>query len=55
MRKRDGRGTLEGPRRRWEIIIKIGLNEIEWEGVEWVHLSVDRDKGTSGGMLLVRQ
>lgn len=33
MRKRDGKGILEGPRRGWENIIKIDLNEVGWEGV----------------------
>jgi hypothetical protein len=44
VRKRDGKGTLEGHRRRWENIIKIDLNEIEWEGVDWIHVAVDGDK-----------
>jgi hypothetical protein len=34
VRKRDGKGILEGPRRGWENIIKIDLNKVEWEGVE---------------------
>jgi len=25
--------------------IKMGLKEIGWEGVEWVHLAEDTDKG----------
>jgi hypothetical protein len=35
----DGR-----PRRRWEDNIRIGLREIEWEGVDWMHLAQDRDQ-----------
>lgn len=44
MRKRDGKGTLEGPRRRWEKIIKTDINEIEWEGADWIHVAVGGDK-----------
>jgi hypothetical protein len=44
VRKRDGKGTLEGSRRRWENIIKTELNEVEWEGVDWTDVAVDRDK-----------
>jgi hypothetical protein len=43
VRKLDGKGTLEGPRRRWDSI-KIDLNEIEWDGVDWIHVAVDKDK-----------
>lgn len=44
MRKRDGKGTLEETRRRWESMIKIDLTEIEWEGVDWIGVAVDRDR-----------
>jgi hypothetical protein len=30
-------------RRRWEDIIKMDLEERGWEGVDWIHLDVDRD------------
>jgi hypothetical protein len=29
---------------RWEDDIRIGLIEIGWEGVEWMHLVHDRDQ-----------
>jgi hypothetical protein len=44
VRKRDGKGTLEGPRRRCEKFIKIDLNKIKWKGVDWIHVAVDREK-----------
>jgi hypothetical protein len=44
VRKRDGKGILEGPRRGRENIIKIDLNEVEWEGVDWIDVAVERDK-----------
>jgi hypothetical protein len=31
-------------RSRWEDDIRIGLREIEWEGVDWMQLSQDRDQ-----------
>jgi hypothetical protein len=42
-------GKLEGkrphgrPRHRWEDNITIDLAEIQWKGVEWMHLVQDRD------------
>jgi hypothetical protein len=34
---------LERPRHRWEDGIKMDLGEIDWGGVEWIHLAEDRD------------
>jgi hypothetical protein len=31
------------PRRRWEDDIRMDLREREWEIVDWMHLSQDRD------------
>jgi hypothetical protein len=31
------------PRRRWEDNIRMGLREIGWELVHWMHLAQDRD------------
>jgi hypothetical protein len=42
--KPEGKRPLERPRRRWEEGIKIGLREIGWGGVEWIHLAQDRDR-----------
>jgi hypothetical protein len=35
---------LERPRRRWEDNIKIGLREIEWVRIDWIHVAQDRDQ-----------
>jgi hypothetical protein len=43
-------GKLEGkrppgrPRHRWEYNIKIDLREIEWDLMDWIDLSQDRDQ-----------
>jgi hypothetical protein len=31
-------------RRRWEDNIRMDLRETGWEGVDWMHLSRDRDQ-----------
>jgi hypothetical protein len=31
-------------RRRWEDNIKRNLQEVEWNGLEWIDLSQDRDR-----------
>jgi hypothetical protein len=46
--KPAGRRPLGRPRRRWVDNIKIDLNEIGWDGVDWVNwLRI----GTTGGLL----
>jgi hypothetical protein len=35
--------TCRRPRYRWEDNIRIDFREIGWEGVDWIHLSEDRD------------
>ena len=35
---KPGRIPLGRPRHRWEDNIKIELQEIEWESVDWVYL-----------------
>jgi hypothetical protein len=45
--KPEGQRPLEGPRRRWEDGIKMGLREVCGGGevVEaWIHLAQDRDR-----------
>jgi hypothetical protein len=40
----EGRRPLGRPKRRWEDNIYMNLREIEWEGVNWIHLAQDRDQ-----------
>jgi hypothetical protein len=42
--KPEGRRPLGRPRRRWKYNIGMDLREIEWEGVDWIHLDQDRDQ-----------
>jgi hypothetical protein len=36
--------SLRRPRCRWEDNIRIDLREIGWEGLDWIHLSQNRDQ-----------
>jgi hypothetical protein len=40
----DGRRPLGRPRRRWEDNIKMDLQEVGWEGVDWIDMAQDRDR-----------
>jgi hypothetical protein len=42
--KPKGKGPLRKLRYTWEEGIKIDLREVGWEGVEWIHLTQDRDQ-----------
>jgi hypothetical protein len=42
--KPKGKRPLGRLRHRWEDQIKMDLREIGWEGVEWIHLTQDRDR-----------
>jgi hypothetical protein len=42
--KSEGKRPLGRPRRRWADNIKMDLKEIEWDGVDWIHLAQDRDQ-----------
>jgi hypothetical protein len=42
--KSEGKRSLARPRRRWEDTIKMDLREILLRGVDWIHLSQDRDR-----------
>ena len=35
---------LGRPRRRWEDNIKMDLQEVECEGMDWIELAQDRDR-----------
>jgi hypothetical protein len=40
----EGRSPLGRPRRRWENVFRMDLEERGWGGVEWIHLAQDRDR-----------
>jgi hypothetical protein len=40
----EGRRPLGRPRRRWEDNIKMDLQEVGWEGVDWIDTAQDRDR-----------
>jgi len=39
----EGKRPFRRPRCRWEDNIRRDLREIEWEGVDWMHLPQDRN------------
>jgi len=43
VRKPEGKRPLGRPRFRWEDNIKMDLQEVECEGVDWIELPQDRD------------
>jgi hypothetical protein len=42
--KPEGKGPLNRPRRRWEDNIKMDLEEVGCEGIDWIELAQDRDR-----------
>jgi hypothetical protein len=42
--KPEGKRPLGRPRRRWVDNIIMDLREIEWDGVDWIELTQDRDQ-----------
>jgi hypothetical protein len=40
----EGRRPLGRPSRRWEDNIKMYLEEVGWEGVDWIDMAQDRDR-----------
>jgi len=42
--KPEGKISLGRTRRRWEENIRMDLSEIVWVGVNWIHLTQDRDQ-----------
>jgi len=43
-RKLEGKRLLRKHRSRWEDNNRMNLREVEWEGVDWMHLAQDRDQ-----------
>ena len=44
VRKPEGRSPLGRPRRRWEDNIKLDLQEVGCEGMDWIELAQNRDR-----------
>jgi len=44
VRKPEGKRPIGRPRRRWEAIIKMDLQEVGCEVMEWIELAQDRDR-----------
>jgi hypothetical protein len=42
--KPEMKRPLGRPSRRWKDIIRIDLREVRWDGVDWIHLVLDRDR-----------
>jgi hypothetical protein len=42
--KPEGKRLHGRPRCRWKDNVKLGLREIWWEGVDWIHLAQYRDQ-----------
>jgi hypothetical protein len=42
--KPEGRRPLGRPRRRWVDNIKMDLRHVEWDGIDWIDLTQDRDQ-----------
>jgi hypothetical protein len=42
--KPEGEKLFGRPGRRWENNIRMGLQNIGWEGVDWTYLAEDRDQ-----------
>jgi hypothetical protein len=40
----EGKRPLGRTRRRWEDNVRTDLKEIEWEGMDWMHLAQGRDQ-----------
>jgi hypothetical protein len=39
----EGRRPLGRPRRRWEDIIKMDLQDVGWREMNWIDMAQDRD------------
>jgi hypothetical protein len=44
MGKPEGKRPMGKPRRRWEDNIKMDLQEMRCEGMDWIDVSQDRDR-----------
>jgi hypothetical protein len=44
MGKHEGKRPLGRPRRRWEAIIRMDLQEVGCEGMDWIELAQYRER-----------
>jgi hypothetical protein len=44
VRKPEGKRPLGRPRRRWEDNIRMDFRGLEWGGMDWIDLALDRDQ-----------
>jgi len=42
--KHEENRPLGRPRRRWQDNVKMGLQEVSWEGMDWIDLAQDRNR-----------
>ena len=42
--KPEGKSPLRRPRRRWEHNIRVDLQEVGWEGKDWIDLAQNSDR-----------
>jgi len=42
--KHEGKRPVRRPRHRWDVNIKMDLQEVGCEGVDWIELAQDRDR-----------
>jgi hypothetical protein len=42
--KPEGKRAVGRPKCKWEDNIKVDLREIGWNGMDWIHLTQDRDE-----------
>lgn len=40
----EGKKPVGNPKHRWRNNIKVDLKELGWWGIDWIKLTVDRDK-----------
>jgi hypothetical protein len=40
----EGRRPFGRPRRRWDDNIKMEIQEVGWEGMDWIDMAQDRDR-----------
>ena len=44
MGKPEGKRPLVRPRSRWEVNIKVDLQEVDCRSMDWIELAQDRDR-----------